>query len=204
MNEKPTVNCSECGAEVPNNLDLCPQCGIEVDETNPTQIEAAREQVPNVDEREQENPTGTNKQSHQSERDIGIERTGPSTPGHGVGESSAGTPTSATNNVKSGIVSRFGFGAVVGAVGGVFLLAPLFLTGPDAFRLLFGGGKSGTPMAPYRAGLAVATAVTMAGGSLCLFAAALRLAGVRFDISRVTGALGILSGGVGIIMIFVV
>lgn len=204
MNKKSTVNCSECGAEVPNSLDLCPQCGIEVDEANPTQTEVSQEQFSDVDELEQERPTGASKRTSQSGEGDGMEKSESSTPDQGTNGTPEETHTGATENAKIRPGSRFGFAAVIGAFGGVFLLAPVFLIGPEAFAFLFGGSKKGMAVAPYRAGMAVATAVTIAGGSLCLLAAALRIAGVGFDISKVAGALGMLGGGIGIIMMFVV
>ena len=202
MHENSTVNCPKCGTEVPITLDLCPQCGIEIDPASLTKNEPSQEQPQEVQRLERENPPKTNTPARQSEED-GTRIDESSTPDRVTSDSTAKSYDDTTGRVGGRTVLRFGFAAVAGVVGGVFLLAPLFLVGPDAFRLLFGGGKKGIPMAPYGAGLAVATVVTMAGGSLCLFAAALRLAGVRFDISRVAGVLGILGGGIGIIMIFV-
>jgi len=203
MHENSTVNCPKCGTEVPITLDLCPQCGIEIDPASLTKNEPSQEQPQEVQRLERENPPKTNTSAGQSEEDDGTRIDESSTPDRVMSDSTAKSYSDATGRVGGKTVLRFGFAAVAGVVGGVLLLAPLFLVGPDAFRLLFGGGKKGIPTAPSGAELAVATAVTMASGSLCLFAAALRLAGVRFDISRVAGALGILGGGIGIIMIFV-
>lgn len=188
MHESSTVDCSECGAEVTDDLDLCPQCGAEVDSMSAISTESPR-------------------RSGEFGETQTIE---PSTSDRDANTSPATTTAydSANDDDGGGTGSRLGFAAAVGMAGGVFLLAPVFLIGDVAFMapmLLFSGGAdAGMKSSFHSAGVFFASTLTIISGVLCLFASALRLAGVGIAVSKVTGALGILSGGIGIVMIFVV
>ena len=187
MHESSTIDCSECGAETPDDLNLCPQCGAEVDATSVTPTKPAR----------------------RSGEDGGTQTTEPSTSDRDTNASPAVRTArdGATDDTGGGIGSRFGFAAVVSMAGGAFLLAPVFLADTGVLvapMILFGGAEMDMLPRSDGVGVLVATTLMMASGVLCLFAAALRLAGIGFDISKAAGALGILSGAVGIVMIFVV
>lgn len=202
MQGSPTIECSKCNAEVPSDLDLCPQCGVEINATDAAQSNSAQERSPKSTEPEWSDSHEANSTTRRSGEDGRVPTDEPSTQAAGMDE---GLNSGHADTGGRGIVSRFGFAAVVGIVGGIIILSPIFLIGPDAFSLLFaesGGGVSRN--SSRNAGYAVATVITMAGGALCLLAASIRLGGVGFDVSRIAGALGVLAGIIGILMMFIV
>ena len=169
MHESSTIDCSECDAEIQGDVELCPQCGAEVDSTGGISNEPTRQ-------------SGVNGRSKTSES-RGSSR-------HEQTNPEAKTiRDNASDNDRGRTHSRFGFAVTVGVAGTILLLAPVFVA--DLQRTM-------TQMELF-----VAT-LPMVGGILCLFAASLRIAGVGFSASKVIGTFGILSGGIGVLMIFIV
>lgn len=188
MHERSTIDCSECGTEVPDDVELCPQCGAEVGPPSEDPTAPA--------DRSGEAGQALSSESAEPDRD---ERTDPQ---------ARAVRDGATDTGGGDTRSRLGLAVVFGVVGGMFLLAPVFLADLESLitpmLLLSGAAEPGMMPPTYGVGLFVATTLTMVGGAFCLLAAALRIAGIGFSVSKVSGTLGIFGGAIGIVMIFVV
>lgn len=189
MHESSTIDCSECDAEIQGDVELCPQCGAEVDLTGGISNEPTRQ-------------SGVNGRSKTSES-RGSSR-------HEQTNPEAKTiRDNASDNDRGRTHSRFGFAVTVGVAGTMLLLAPVFLADLQGMMTRMAElSAAGYPpymmlSSTYGVELFIAT-LPMVGGILCLFAASLRIAGVGFSASKVIGTFGILSGGIGVLMIFIV